>query len=133
MVKDYFLALLDWSKVNVVLWDKSTRIVFNEGEIWWCSIGLNIGEEVFGKGANFMRPVLVFKKFTEDSFLGLPLTGSRKSGSWYIPIKLPARESSIMLNQARIIDKKRLQRRMVVLDSLDFQLVIKAFHEFYCS
>jgi mRNA interferase MazF len=133
MVKNYFLALLDWCKVSVVLWNKHSSTLFREGEIWWCAIGLNIGEEVFGKGAGFMRPVLVFRRLTENSFLGLPLTGSEKTGSWYVPITLPSRRSSIMLNQARIIDKKRLQRRITTVDTLVFKSIKDAFHGFYCS
>lgn len=29
------------------------------GEIWWCSIGLNIGSEIYGKGWTYARPVIV--------------------------------------------------------------------------
>lgn len=36
------------------------KILFKEGEIWWASIGYNLGEEVCGKGEKFRRPVIVF-------------------------------------------------------------------------
>jgi mRNA-degrading endonuclease toxin of MazEF toxin-antitoxin module len=132
MIKNYFLALLDWCKVNAALWDKCSDVVFKEGEVWWCVIGLNIGEEVFGKGIHFARPVLVLRKLTKNSFLGLPFTGHEKEGSWYIPIELPSRRSSIMLNQAKVIDKKRLRDKITVVSVSDFQLIKKSFHEFYC-
>jgi mRNA interferase MazF len=38
---------------------------FYEREIWWCSIGLNVGYEQDGKNDNFERPVLVLKKIQQ--------------------------------------------------------------------
>jgi mRNA interferase MazF len=35
---------------------------FKNGEIWWCSIGENIGSEMYGKGEFYRRPVLVIRK-----------------------------------------------------------------------
>ena len=49
---------------------------FNEREIWWCSVGLNIGYEIYGKNELFNRPVLIIKKFSSSIFLGLPLTSN---------------------------------------------------------
>lgn len=71
MIKSYFLVLLDWWRTMVVLRDERPSKLFNEGEIWWCSIGMNIGVEIYGKGGRFTRPVLIFKKFTANSFLGV--------------------------------------------------------------
>ena len=130
---NYILALLDWCRLKFLLREKDAKSIFHEGEVWWCSVGLNIGEEVYGKGVNFARPVLVFKKLTKNSFLALPFTGSEKKGSWYIPIDLPNRRSSVMLNQARIIDRKRLESRMMYLAASDFEIIKAAFHKFYCS
>jgi mRNA-degrading endonuclease toxin of MazEF toxin-antitoxin module len=132
MIENYILALLSWCKVKFLLQDKEAKSTFYEGEVWWCSMGLNIGEEVYGKGIYFARPVLVFKKLTRNSFLALPFTGSEKTGSWYIPIDLPNRRSSIMLNQARIVDKKRLRSKIIDLDIADFRRVKAKFHDFYC-
>lgn len=132
MIENYILALLDWCKILYRLWHKASRVSFREGEVWWCSVGLNVGEEIYGKGPNFRRPVLVFKKLTKNSFLALPLTGSEKMGSWYVPIRLTGRKSSITLNQARIIDGKRLQRKIITLEGDDFRLIKETFHYFYC-
>jgi mRNA interferase MazF len=32
------------------------NIYFNQGDVWWCSIGKNIGTESYGKGLDFRRP-----------------------------------------------------------------------------
>jgi len=39
------------------------RLFFHEREIWWCLLGVNIGSEQDGRGVNFTRSVLIFKKF----------------------------------------------------------------------
>lgn len=132
MIKDYVLELLDWCRLKFLLRNKEAKSIFHEGEVWWCSIGLNIGEEVYGKGVHFARPILVFKKLTKNSFLGLPLTGSEKKGSWYVAIELPGHRSFAMLNQARIIDKKRLRGRIRLIQTSTFLSIKRSFHEFYC-
>ena len=38
-------------------------LIFHEREIWWCSIGVNLGDEQDGKNELFERPVLVVRKF----------------------------------------------------------------------
>ncbi|BCZ19522.1 hypothetical protein NHP190012_11640 [Helicobacter sp. NHP19-012] len=43
------------------------------GNIYWLCIGQNIGHEVYGKSANFTRPVLVIKLLSNKLFLGVPL------------------------------------------------------------
>ena len=129
---DYLEYFKNWFKIKVFLWEKdSTRIVFKQGDIWWCSVGMNVGEEIFGKGEKFTRPILIFKKFTGNSFLALPLTSKEKTGSWYVKISLRDRISRVMLNQARIIDKKRLTNKIGTLDDTDFKKVKEAFKSLY--
>jgi hypothetical protein len=85
MIK-YLLNLLEWCKVKIVLISAPQKShLFKEREVWWCSIGLNVGDEEFGKGVQFARPVLVFKKLSANLFLGLPLSGQPKEGGWYVP------------------------------------------------
>ena len=94
---------------------------------------MNLGEEMFGKGEKFTRPVLVFQKFTSNSFLGLSLTKQEKQGSWYVEITVHGEKNWVMLNQARILDKKRLTNRVAALDTNDFRKVKERFLEFYDS
>ena len=133
MVYEYIIRLLDWCKINIRIVAKPGVTYFKEGEIWWCSVGLNIGDEEFGKGPAFQRPVLIFKKFTSNSFLGLPLTGRIKEGSWYIPIRLPKQMSSLMLHQARVFDARRLIDKIATMNDYTFTSVKERFVEFYGS
>lgn len=132
MKYEYIIRLIEWVKINILLATKARAAYFKECEIWWCSIGLNIGEEEFGKGPTFQRPVLIFKKFTANSFLGLPLTSSLKEGSWYVFSEVVGQKGSIMLNQARIFDRRRLKRRISEMNSADFEMVRIKFRELYC-
>jgi mRNA interferase MazF len=83
MFQDTF-TLVNWWRTSVILEKKNVRPSFKEGELWWCSIGMNIGVEIFGKGADCARPVVIFKKFNADSLLGIPLTTKPKEGAQYV-------------------------------------------------
>jgi hypothetical protein len=74
MISDYIKLVQEWCKLKVLLWNKKSKVIFKQRDIWWCSMGANLGEEMFGKGEKFTRPVLIFRKFTRNSFLGLPIT-----------------------------------------------------------
>ena len=55
--------------------DKSDKdLIFNEGEIWWSHFGINIGEEAYGKGEYFRRPVVILKKISQNSCIVIPTT-----------------------------------------------------------
>lgn len=125
--------LKKWIELKLNLWTKKDRIVFKQGEIWWCSLGFNLGEEIFGKGDKFTRPILIFKKFTSNSFLGLPLTTHGKKGSWYVEIVTNGFKRWALLNQARSLDKKRLTNKIGNIGVADYNRVKKRFLEFYSS
>ena len=121
-----------WFDIKICLSQRSRRAIFKEREIWWCSVGQNVGEEIFGKSKVFSRPVLVFKKLTANSFLGLPLTSQEKVGTWYVPIRQSGQVSQVMLNQARNFDILRLWNRIGTIDDKEFMEVKKAFKSLYC-
>ncbi len=100
---------------------------FKEGEIWWVSLGENINHEMNGKGKDFCRPVLVYKKLSRTTFLGLPLTTKDKKGSWYVSIKQGDKEAKVVLSQARVFDSKRMLNRMGMLDETDLAKIKTGF------
>jgi len=133
MIFDYAKLIKEWCKLKVALRNKQDKVVFKQGDIWWCSLGMNLGEEMFGKGTRFTRPILIYRKFIGKSFLGLPITKQEKKGSWYVEITIHGEKRWIMLNQARALDKKRLTNRMGALDGADLKKVRERFLEFYGS
>lgn len=88
-----------------------SRVYFNKGEIWFASIGKNIGDEEDGKNEYFERPLLVVRKFNNHLFLGVPLTSQKKKGAYYHQLSsFP--NSTVILSQVRPFDSKRLLRKM---------------------
>ena len=60
---------------------------FSTKEIWWAQIGQNIASEIVGKGENFLRPVIIFKKVYGNSCIAIPLTLKKREGDYYFPFK----------------------------------------------
>jgi hypothetical protein len=64
MKKDFW----KWHSKKEEIDEKDTRIFFHEREIWFAHLGANVGFEQDGKGENFGRPVLIFRKFNPKCF-----------------------------------------------------------------
>lgn len=128
---EYIFAVLEWCKVIIALRAEDKKVLFKEGEIWWCSIGMNVGTEIFGKGQRFARPVLIFKKFGPYSFLGIPITSQQKEGGWYASVRYDDRDDKAILVQARSLDVRRLIKRVGTLGSENFKEIQAAFLKFY--
>lgn len=106
----------------------SDRVYFSEREIWWAQIGCNIGYEQDGKGKLVQRPVLVFRKFNKQVLFVLPLSTKHKSGNKYY-FNFPCPDGvtrSAILSQLRLIDIRRLNERMFILDEMIFAGIKKA-------
>lgn len=97
-----------WNKIKKETNDKGRSPLFSEREIWWCALGINIGSEEDGKGINYLRPVLVLRKFNKNIFYGLPITSKAKDDKFHISISSGEIQGSIILSQMRLIDSKRL-------------------------
>ena len=102
-------------------------VFFNRREIWFCSIGVNIGQEQNGHREYFERPVLIFKKFNDNLFLGFPLTSKKKIGKYYFEIEMPKGASSVILSQLRVLDAKRLNRKVRRIAESEYNDLFKAF------
>ena len=84
-------------------------------------MGINVGNEQDGTGKNFDRPIVIVKGFNSEIFLALPLTGSKKEGKYYFYLgQISDREATAVLSQIRLIDTKRLIRKIGTLNELTF-------------
>lgn len=108
MAKDF----TKWHKLKIKLEEKKRIYFFHEREIWWCSIGVNLGYEEDGKNEYCERPVLILRKFSKDYFWGLPLTSKKKKGIAYFSIRVQGKENTVLLWQLRLLSSKRLLRKM---------------------
>ena len=76
----------------------------SEGDIWWASVGENVGSEINGKSRLFSRPVIIFKKLSHGFYFVVPTTTRERSGSWFVGFRHQAKEMIACLHQARAID-----------------------------
>ncbi|MBC7767026.1 type II toxin-antitoxin system PemK/MazF family toxin [Arenimonas sp.] len=112
---------IDWIIAKIII-DKTERRDFtiNEYQVFWCSLGENIGDEENGKGDYFRRPVLVFKKFNNNIFWGTPLSTKIKDNKYYVKILLKDEEVSAMISQLRVLNTKRLDEYVGYVSRVDF-------------
>jgi len=97
---------------------------FKEREIWWCSIGLNVGHEENGKGDEFHRPVLIVRKFNKRLFWGVPLTTQIKDSKHYHQFYFNNKKQCAMLTHLRLLDVSRLnENKMGRLAEKEFQAI----------
>lgn len=112
-----------WNNIKKRLENNLIKFFFKEGEIWWMSVGINIANESCGKGEIFRRPVLVLRKLSGSSFVGLPLSSKEKNGSWFIDVLINNQKRYVLLYQIRMFSTNRFESRLATLDDNDFKKV----------
>ena len=119
----------EWNEVKQKVEKKEKISIPKEREVYWASIGENIGFEQNGKSELFTRPVLVLKRFTKNMFFGIPLSSQIKQGSFFYDFQLDGEKSNALLVQARLYDTKRLEKKIGMISKEDFQNLKKKFGE----
>ncbi len=117
-----------WNKLKKELHNKKT-IYFNQRDIVFISLGQNIGNEQYGKGEEFLRPVIVIKKFNQNLFLGIPLSSKEKNGYFFYNVKFKNKTNTALLLQSRTFDSRRIKYRIATLSHTEFNKVLKRFYE----
>ncbi len=110
-----------WTNLKKDLNNRSNTPTFKQREIWWCSIGVNIGCEEDGKNKLFNRPVLIIRKFNNSIFFGIPLSTKIKDNKYYYPIHFGGEDGSALLSQLRTFESKRLTHKMGTLTKEQFE------------
>jgi len=129
MKKDFKKWMCQKSKIN----NDKIRPFFHERDVWFSSLGENVGFEQDGGGEKFMRPVLVLRKFNNEVVWVLPLTRTEKTGKYYFYVSLASddgnvdtRQSVVILTQIRLVDAKRLQYKIGTVKEDDFAKIKEA-------
>ncbi|MDO8623799.1 MAG: type II toxin-antitoxin system PemK/MazF family toxin [bacterium] len=118
---------LSWFKTKQTTHESKGTALFHEREIWWCMLGTNIGYEIDGTGSGFARPVVIVKKFNLDTCMVVPLTGKMKKGKYYFHIgTVEDRDAYAVLSQLRLIDRRRLTKKIETLPKERFQELLNA-------
>ena len=68
-----------WNNLKKIFEKESREVFAHPREVWWCSLGVNLGAEIDGKNDNFERPVLVLSVYSRETMFILPITGKEKS------------------------------------------------------
>lgn len=122
----------EWFKLKELLHNKKHRApLVSEGDIWWASLGENIGSEINGKSEHFTRPAVILKKLSHNFYLIAPVTTQKQSGSWYVHVRHADTDEYICLHQIRSIDYRRIYSKLGQIDDADFQKVKEGFLKLY--
>ena len=114
-----------WNEVKKKVQDDIKVWTIKNREIYWLKVGKNIGYESFGKNKEFLRPVMVLKKFLKDLFIGLPMTTKIKENKYYFSF-FPTnknKENALMLSQIRVFSTKRIKSKYGKISIDDFNKV----------
>ncbi|MBU0982051.1 type II toxin-antitoxin system PemK/MazF family toxin [Patescibacteria group bacterium] len=123
---------LEWIGLKDSLHSKECKSPFvNEGDLWWASLGENVGFEINGKSDKFSRPVIVLRKLSRKFYFVIPTTTQNRKGSWYVPFRQKGVWMVACLHQARAIDYRRLHSKLGRLDGQDQKQIKRKFRELY--
>lgn len=101
--------------------------LYHERDVWWCSLGVNVGFEQDGTGVHGERPVLILKGFSKQVCLVVPLTTSKKKNPYHASLgKVEGRYAFAIISQIRLIDTKRLINKVHVIEESIFEDIRKA-------
>ena len=122
MKKDFW----SWHKKKEQINNLEQAPFFHEREIWFCYVGANVGFEQDGSGEEFLRPVLIVRKFNNRIFWGVPLTKASKrinknNESYYYRFTFIENvKSTAILSQMKLVDAHRLSRHIGSISTLEF-------------
>lgn len=111
----------EWNNKKITINEKKA-IFFKTREIFYAHIGENVGYEQDGKGDDFVRPVLIFQKFNNSVFWGIPLTSTLRDGKFYYHFSFIKDVTSVaILSQLKMFDAKRLDRKIGKINKEAFE------------
>lgn len=115
-----------WNERKKSIHQSGDRKLYHERQMWWCSLGTNIGFEQDGTGEDHQRPILILRSMSRETCYVVPLTASPKRHKYRIPIgDVEGRQAVALISQIRLIDTKRLVNKIGFLDQTTFEIVRK--------
>lgn len=106
------LNYMEWNCTKYQLNHKSPKPKFNiyYNCIYWAYLGMNVGSE-----ENKHRPVLITRHQQSSPICTIiPLTSQRLNDSYYFHIDLEGFNGTVLVEQMRVIDIRRIDRPVVV-------------------
>ncbi|MDR3558719.1 MAG: type II toxin-antitoxin system PemK/MazF family toxin [Candidatus Pacebacteria bacterium] len=124
MIQKYFKDYDGWNHKKKNL-NGLPEKQFSEREIWWVSLGVNVGTEIDGKNYHFERPILVLKKISNHALWALPIGSTPRKGNYFHTIQIGNRSKTISLHQIRLVSSKRLLRNIDRIDFFEYLIILK--------
>ncbi|HEY0908574.1 MAG TPA: type II toxin-antitoxin system PemK/MazF family toxin [Candidatus Paceibacterota bacterium] len=120
----------DWCERKKDINDRAAKVFYHKREIWWCSLGVNIGFEQDGTGTGHERPVLIIRGFSALVCLIIPLTTSAKKNPYHVDVGIVnGRLAFAIISQLRLVDTRRLVERIGYLEKGKFETIRKAVRD----
>ena len=129
--RDFMKQFDKWNEVKKETDKAQMHFKIKPREIFWVKIGQNIGHEEFGKGKEFVRPVIMIRQLTSDLFVGVPTTTTKKDSNdyfhniHYTNHRKGEVHSVAMLLQFRTYSKKRLLSKMGTVNKNEFDVIVE--------
>ncbi len=122
----------NWNKKKKTIHNNGENKLYHTRELWWCSLGVNIGSEQDGSGEKYDRPVLILKGLSKQTCIVLPLTSSGELHKMRIPIgEVQGEKASVIISQIRTVDTKRLIYKIGFLDKDIFIEITKTIKSLF--
>ncbi|MEM9678970.1 MAG: type II toxin-antitoxin system PemK/MazF family toxin [Bacteroidota bacterium] len=115
---------MSWNDLKAVVREKQSEKSCKPRQIWWTFWGENIGQEQNGKGVQYLRPVIIIKRYNYGLCFVAPLTTKIIFSKEYFTFRFSDKNDQIqsrvaMLNQVRVISTKRLISKMGYVTEID--------------
>jgi mRNA interferase MazF len=121
----------EWFLIKPKLDKKSKFATYKMRDVFWCSLGENIGSEENGKNNFFTRPVAVIKVFNKEFCLIVPLTTKTKENKYYVNFMFNTKAQSAMISQIKSVDVRRFGSKIGTLSEKDFNLITSEIINFW--
>ena len=115
-----------WNEQKKQTNDRQEAPFYHARELWRCTLGVNVGSEQDGTGTEYRRPVLILRGLSAETCIVIPLTTSTRSHPLRPAIgSVEGKDAHALLSQIRVIDTKRLVRKIGYLDQGIFEEIRK--------
>jgi mRNA interferase MazF len=113
-----------WNEIKKETENFSDVFGIHEREIWWASLGINIGVETNGKNKRYERPVIVIRKFNRQMVWIVPTTSRTKNEIFHKKFLFGGETYFACLTQIRTLSSKRFLRKVGMISDTDFSEIV---------
>ena len=106
-----------WNEKKKIIHERKPPTRIQSGDVWWCSIGVNVGHEEDGKNEWLERPVCIIRRFGSELVWIVPTTTQHHEGPYYVHALIGKRENWIMITHVHLLSTRRLYRKVGSISS----------------